>query len=104
MAALAVGAREVARFAPLSARRPCDLAVASYNLLAPLYVRPVDERTGGVQPFAASLLLALVAREPVRLGEALHLLLGLEGSPFLGRVLRSAHLRRDRQGARGGSR
>ena len=53
MASLAAGAREVARFAPLSARRPCDLAVASYNLLAPLYVRPVDERTGGVQPFAA---------------------------------------------------
>jgi len=29
------------------------LSVLSYNLLAPLYVRPVDERTGTVQPFAA---------------------------------------------------
>ena len=29
------------------------LSVLSYNLLAPLYVRPVDERTGNVQAFAA---------------------------------------------------
>ena len=29
------------------------LSVTSYNLLAPLYVRPVDKRTGGIQPFAA---------------------------------------------------
>ena len=29
------------------------LSVLSYNLLAPLYVRPVDERTGNVQDFAA---------------------------------------------------
>jgi len=29
------------------------LSVLSYNLLAPLYVRPVDERTGSVQAFAA---------------------------------------------------
>ena len=29
------------------------LTVTSYNLLAPLYVRPVDTRTGQVQPFAA---------------------------------------------------
>ena len=30
-----------------------DLAVASYNLLAPCFVRPVDTRTGTVQEFAA---------------------------------------------------
>jgi len=30
-----------------------QLVVASYNLLAPVYVRPVDKRTGAVQPFAA---------------------------------------------------
>ena len=30
-----------------------DLVVASYNLLAPCFVRPVDARTGSVQPFAA---------------------------------------------------
>ena len=29
------------------------LSIASFNLLAPLYVRPHDLRTGGVQPFAA---------------------------------------------------
>ena len=29
------------------------LSVLSYNLLAPLYVRPIDERTGGIQSFAA---------------------------------------------------
>ena len=29
------------------------LSIASFNLLAPLYVRPHDFRTGGVQPFAA---------------------------------------------------
>ena len=29
------------------------LSVLSYNLLAPLYVRPIDERTGDVQAFAA---------------------------------------------------
>jgi hypothetical protein len=32
---------------------PALLSVMSYNLLAPLYVRPVDERTGKVQAFAA---------------------------------------------------
>jgi hypothetical protein len=32
---------------------PSLLSVMSYNLLAPLYVRPVDERTGQVQDFAA---------------------------------------------------
>ena len=30
-----------------------DLVVASYNLLAPCFVRPVDTRTGTVQEFAA---------------------------------------------------
>ena len=30
-----------------------DLIVASYNLLAPCFVRPVDTRTGTVQEFAA---------------------------------------------------
>jgi endonuclease/exonuclease/phosphatase family metal-dependent hydrolase len=29
------------------------LSVLSYNVLAPLYVRPIDTRTGGVQAFAA---------------------------------------------------
>ena len=29
------------------------VSVASFNLLAPLYVRPVDQRTGKVQPFAS---------------------------------------------------
>ena len=29
------------------------LTVASYNLLAEIYVRPYDKRTMGVQPFAA---------------------------------------------------
>ena len=32
---------------------PAHLSVVSYNLLAPLYVRPLDKRTGGVQAFAA---------------------------------------------------
>ena len=30
-----------------------SLSVVSYNLLAPLYVRPIDSRTGGIQAFAA---------------------------------------------------
>lgn len=29
------------------------ISIASYNLLAPLYIRPIDKRTGQVQPFAA---------------------------------------------------
>ncbi|KAL7540585.1 hypothetical protein ACHAXR_010218 [Thalassiosira sp. AJA248-18] len=29
-----------------------QVAVASFNLLAPLYIRPVDQRTGKIQPFA----------------------------------------------------
>ena len=29
------------------------LSIASFNLLAPLYIRPIDQRTGQVQPFAA---------------------------------------------------
>ena len=32
---------------------PSSLSVVSYNLLAPLYVRPIDARTGCVQAFAA---------------------------------------------------
>ena len=36
-------------FDPESAR----LSVLSYNLLAPIYVRPIDRRTGAVQAFAA---------------------------------------------------
>jgi len=32
---------------------PAHLSVLSYNLLAPLYVRPIDQRTGSVQAFAA---------------------------------------------------
>ena len=30
-----------------------QLSLVSYNLLAPLYVRPVDSRTGEIQSFAA---------------------------------------------------
>ena len=33
--------------------RGCSLQVLSYNLLAPAFVRPIDLRTGAVQPFAA---------------------------------------------------
>ena len=29
------------------------ISVSSFNLLAPLYVRPIDQRTGEIQPFAA---------------------------------------------------
>lgn len=29
------------------------LSIVSYNVLAPVYVRPYDKRTGGIQPFAA---------------------------------------------------
>lgn len=29
------------------------LSIASFNLLAPLYIRPIDQRTGLVQPFAS---------------------------------------------------
>ena len=32
---------------------PNQLTIMSYNLLAPLYVRPIDQRTGTVQSFAA---------------------------------------------------
>ena len=40
----------------LAACRSCSdaiICVASFNLLAPLYIRPIDNRTGKVQPFAA---------------------------------------------------
>jgi len=29
------------------------ISVASFNLLAPLYIRPIDQRTGKIQPFAS---------------------------------------------------
>eukprot|EP00984_Skeletonema_dohrnii_P018664 scaffold8765_cov114-Skeletonema_dohrnii-CCMP3373.AAC.6 len=29
------------------------ISISSFNLLAPLYVRPIDQRTGEIQPFAA---------------------------------------------------
>jgi hypothetical protein len=32
---------------------PQQLSIMSYNLLAPIYVRPIDERTGAIMPFAA---------------------------------------------------
>ena len=31
----------------------CAVSISSFNLLAPLYIRPIDTRTGKVQPFAA---------------------------------------------------
>jgi len=51
MAALAQAA-ELDTVAPLDTLQG-DLVVASYNLLAPCFVRPVDTRTGCVQEFAA---------------------------------------------------
>ena len=44
-------ANMIARGSLLTA--PERLTIASYNLLAPIYVRPIDERTGTVQGFAA---------------------------------------------------
>ena len=39
---------------PLDAPSGHDtISVASFNLLAPLYIRPIDQRTNKVQPFAA---------------------------------------------------
>jgi len=37
----------------ISSKISSRISVASYNLLAPLYIRPIDQRTGQVQPFAA---------------------------------------------------
>ena len=51
MAALAQAA-QLRTAKPLSSLQG-DLVVASYNLLAPCFVRPVDTRTGTVQEFAA---------------------------------------------------
>jgi endonuclease/exonuclease/phosphatase family metal-dependent hydrolase len=51
MAALAQAA-QLRTAKPLSSLQG-DLVVASYNLLAPCFVRPVDTRTGCVQEFAA---------------------------------------------------
>lgn len=31
----------------------CAVSISSFNLLAPLYIRPIDTRTGQIQPFAA---------------------------------------------------
>ena len=55
-------------------RTPSQLSILSYNLLAPLYVRPIDERTGTVQAFAAfpwasEQALAWEARRPQLLAE-----------------------------------
>ena len=57
-------------------RSPSQLSIISYNLLAPLYVRPVDERTGTVQAFAAfpwaepfDEVLAWESRRPALLAE-----------------------------------
>ena len=44
--------RVLAKNAPLNAVAH-ELSVLTYNVLAPLYVRPLDARTGGVQQFAA---------------------------------------------------
>ena len=44
--------RVLSRRAPLG-EVPACLSVLSWNILAPVYVRPFDARTGGVQPFAA---------------------------------------------------
>ena len=43
--------KSMPRGAPLGAAH--RLTVMSYNLLAPIYVRPIDQRTGTVQAFAA---------------------------------------------------
>jgi mRNA deadenylase 3'-5' endonuclease subunit Ccr4 len=55
---------------------PSLLSVLNYNLLAPIYVRPVDQRTGKVQEFAAfewaepaDEVLAWGKRQPRLLGE-----------------------------------
>ena len=45
-------AEVVATLSPLP-KGTRTITVASYNLLAPVYVRPIDKRTGCVQPFAA---------------------------------------------------
>jgi endonuclease/exonuclease/phosphatase family metal-dependent hydrolase len=64
-------AQRVPKGTPL---RMGGLSVLSYNLLAPLYVRPIDQRTGGVQSFAAfewcdSRSLDWEARRPALLRE-----------------------------------
>ena len=65
----------VPKASPLDAD-PLQLSVLSYNVLAPLYVRPIDARTGGVQAFAAfewcgegDELLEFAARWPRMLAE-----------------------------------
>jgi len=51
-AAQRVPTQRVPKGTPLPLRQG-GLSVLSYNLLAPLYVRPIDQRTGTVQAFAA---------------------------------------------------
>ena len=54
MSAAAPAPERAPKGTPLgAAAAPARLSVLSYNLLAPLYVRPIDARTGGVQAFAA---------------------------------------------------
>ena len=38
---------------PLPKENTNDISISSFNLLAPLYIRPIDTRTGKVQPFAS---------------------------------------------------
>lgn len=38
---------------PLTTSSNDIISISSFNLLAPLYVRPIDQRTGEIQPFAA---------------------------------------------------
>ncbi|KAL3782083.1 hypothetical protein ACHAWO_005753 [Cyclotella atomus] len=38
---------------PLPHEHPNAISISSFNLLAPLYIRPIDARTGKVQPFAS---------------------------------------------------
>ena len=51
-----LGPQKIQRYPKNTALSTIDdswLTIASYNLLAPLYVRPIDNRTGRIQPFAA---------------------------------------------------
>ena len=44
----------IRRHTPLrQSKSPSSFSIMSYNLLAPIYVRPVDKRTGKIQEFAA---------------------------------------------------
>eukprot|EP00967_Tisochrysis_lutea_P076181 scaffold102944_cov31-Tisochrysis_lutea.AAC.1 len=66
-----MAASRVAKGTPL---RMGGVSVLSYNLLAPLYVRPIDQRTGAIQAFAAfewaeASALAWDTRQPALLKE-----------------------------------